>query len=180
MPLSVLKLFSTSCPKKVDWGQKNKTKKTMACSWWQTILRDLVSTCTVVSDQSKIFYSFTTQICVFRCCLKSSCLKIQKQYRSEIPSSNPLLPLSNYSLAADKLQVCCVCLCLLIYNRWSRACVCWAGCQSLTGSARQVHITLPGTTKTFGEGSRNSPIFLYCPEHYIKGGRYFLYITENL
>ena len=110
--------------------------------------------------------------------------KIQKQNRSEIPSSNPLLPLSNYSLPADKLQVCGVCLRLLGYNRWSTACVCWAGCQSLTGSVSQVHISLPGTTNILRESRKNSLIsfFLFkCTAQKIsQEGRYYLCNTENL
>lgn len=74
--------------------------------------------------------------CVFRCSWNVHVLRSKSRTRSEIPFPNPLLPLSNYRLPADKLQVCCVCLCLLGYNRWSKACVC------LAGYASQIHITL--------------------------------------
>ncbi len=95
----------------------------------------------------------------FQVLLKGSCLKIWKQSRSEIPSPNPLLPLGNYSLPVDKLQVCCVCLCLLGYNRWSKACVCWDGCHFLTGSAKCILSFLVQQKHLGSEGGTGGPSF---------------------
>lgn len=182
MPLNDLKAtFSW----KVDWRQKqvqclavgNKPFPWAYVSYLQVRSKDLY-TCFWSVQTFLQFYN--TKMC-FQVLSKDSCLKIWKQNRSEIPSPNPLLPLSNYSLPADKLQVCYVCLGLLGYNRWSKACVCWAGCQFLTGSAIQVHITLPGTTKTPGEWMRLRRVLRFkmnCPENFTRRKVFFLHHWE--
>lgn len=177
MSLNDLKLFQLQSVKKLSEDKKKEKKVHLlsagnklfpegnvspTTSWDQRLVRFFL----ISPEMSAVF---TTQ-------------KIQKQNRSEIPSSNPLLPPSNYSLPADKLQVCGVCLRLLRYNRWSTACVCWAGCQSLNGSASQVHFTLVQQTHFGSKGGTVlfSFFFFKCTAQKIsQEGRYYLCTTEN-
>lgn len=70
-------------------------------------IKRLIHSLGLIIDISVVFQQ--TKMC-FQVLLKGPCFKIRKQIRTDIPSPNPLLPLSNYSLAADKLQVCLLCL----------------------------------------------------------------------
>lgn len=99
-------------PSDIPWKGWLKTKKksTTPSSWWQTTPPGtiLLKPPAGIKRLAHLFpfrSVLQQQKCVFRCSWMSHILRSKSRAAVKIPSL--LLPLSNYSLPADKLQVCC-------------------------------------------------------------------------
>lgn len=116
------------------------------------------------------------QKCVFRCSWMSHVLRSKSRAAVKIPSL--LLPLSNYSLPADKLQVCCGSSFSTGIQQVRPACF-WLDGILLLGALAKYMLTFLVQRNTEGVKQERSIFSKSFPENILNKDKIFFCITEN-